>query len=568
MSVFRCENYRQTRENKVKSRTGALTLAALAVASFMSASAVPSHAQLPKPTPLYGFQQEPTDVIEPSGPLAQGRDGNLYGTGVNRGANTRGGVFRITPSGRETLLVSFPNSFTEGSCLGLTLGMDGNFYGTCFGGGAHNFGLFYRVTPAGVLTDLYDFTVNGVGIQGAPVLGADGNFYGSTSAGFYRITPAGVYKNLFTLNGSIGDSLPSVLNAGSDGNFYGTIATASGVGNQGGVFRLTSAGAFNLIYGFDSSSPVGSGPSLGVTMGSDGKLYGTTGAGGANSNGTIYTMTTAGGAATALHNINNITEGANGTGGNGEDSENLLFQASNGNFYGANFGGGSGNQGGLYELTSKDVFSGFLFLPATNTTIGTNPGGPLMQHTNGTIFGINDSNGPNEADGVFFSLNIGASPFIRLVMPVYTGTEATQVGILGQGFKSTSVVKFGGTIATTKTLSGTTFILATVPAGALTGKVTVTTGSATLSTLAVFKVTPVAASFTPASGVVGTTVTITGTGLKQATKVTFNKIAAATFTVKSDTQITAMVPAGATTGKIVVTTTGGTATSAKAFTVN
>jgi uncharacterized protein (TIGR03437 family) len=89
-----------------------------------------------------------------------------------------------------------------------------------------------------------------------------------------------------------------------------------------------------------------------------------------------------------------------------------------------------------------------------------------------------------------------------------------------------------------------------------------------LSTLAVFKVTPVAASFTPASGVVGTTVTITGTGLKQATKVTFNKIAAATFTVKSDTQITAMVPAGATTGMIVVTTTGGTATSAKAFTVN
>ncbi|HVR22601.1 MAG TPA: choice-of-anchor tandem repeat GloVer-containing protein, partial [Candidatus Polarisedimenticolia bacterium] len=162
----------------MKSCTGALTLAALAVASFISASAVPSHAQLPTPTPLYGFQQEPTDVIEPSGPIAQGRDGNLYGTGVNRGANTRGGVFKITPSGTERLLVSFPNSFTEGSCLGLTLGMDGNFYGTCFGGGAHNFGLFYRVTPAGVLTDLYDFTVNGVGIQGAPVLGADGNFYG------------------------------------------------------------------------------------------------------------------------------------------------------------------------------------------------------------------------------------------------------------------------------------------------------------------------------------------------------------------------------------------------------
>ena len=98
----------------------------------------------------------------------------------------------------------------------------------------------------------------------------------------------------------------------------------------------------------------------------------------------IYTMTTAGGAATALHNINNITEGANGTGGNGEDSENLLFQASNGNFYGANFGGGSGNQGGLYELTSKDVFSGFLFLPASNTTHLTSSRSIIIRRGEGT----------------------------------------------------------------------------------------------------------------------------------------------------------------------------------------
>jgi uncharacterized repeat protein (TIGR03803 family) len=566
MSLFDCETYRETyRETKVKSRTAAFALAVLAIVSFATGSAVPSQAQLPTPTPLYGFQQEPTDVIEPTGPMAQGRDGNIYGVGVNRGANNKGGVFKITPAGKEQLLVSFPSTFAEGSCLGLTLGMDGNFYGTCFGGGANNFGLFYRVTPAGVLTDLYDFTEVGVLVQGAPVLGADGNFYGATSANFYRITPAGVYENLYTP--SSGNANPSVLSAGSDGNFYGTIADANGFGNQGGVFKLTPSGAFEVIYGFDSTSDVGSGPSIGVTMGSDGKLYGTTGAGGTNSNGVIYSMTTAGGAVTDLHDINNITEGANNTGGGGVDSENLLLQATNGNFYGANSGGGSGNQGGLYELTSTDVFSGFLFLTATNTTLGDNPYSPLMQHTNGTVFGTTVGNGPSGADGVFFSLNIGASPFVSLVTPKPAGKEGSQVGILGQGFTSASVVKFGGTAVETKSLSGSTFILATVPAGALTGQVTVTTGSKTLSTVAVYKVTPVLTSFSPASGIVGASVTITGTGLQQATKVTFDGIAAK-FTVTSDAQITATVPTGASTGKIVVTTKGGSATSATVFTVN
>jgi hypothetical protein len=108
-------------------------------------------------------------------------------------------------------------------------------------------------------------------------------------------------------------------------------------------------------------------------------------------------------------------------------------------------------------------------------------------------------------------------------------------------------VKFGSTTATTKVLTGSTFILATVPAGALTGSVTVTTGTSTLTSNQTFKVKPTLKTFSPASGLVGTVVTITGAGLKQAPKGTFNGTSAS-FTVKSDTQITAMVPAGSTTG--------------------
>lgn len=88
-----------------------------------------------------------------------------------------------------------------------------------------------------------------------------------------------------------------------------------------------------------------------------------------------------------------------------------------------------------------------------------------------------------------------------------------------------------------------------------------------LTTPQKFKVTPTFTSFTPPSGPVGTSVSIVGTAFTQGTKVTFNG-KSASFTVDSDERITATVPTGATTGNIVVTTKGGTATSATKFTVN
>ena len=130
------------------------------------------------------------------------------------------------------------------------------------------------------------------------------------------------------------------------------------------------------------------------------------------------------------------------------------------------------------------------------------------------------------------------------------------------------MVKFGGTQATAFTRQGTTFISATVPPGALTGLVTVKTGATTLTSNNKFRVTPTFPSFSPTSGSVGTPVVLTGTGLTQTTKVTFGGVTATTVTVNSDTQVTANVPTGAVTGKIVITTKGGSVKSATNFTVN
>jgi uncharacterized repeat protein (TIGR03803 family) len=241
------------RRTKMKPRTAAFALTVLTLLALFAGVAISAQAQIPQPTVLHTFQNAPTDAASPYGAIAQGRDGNLYGTGVAAGPNHTGGVFKITPSGVETLLVSFPSNWT--SCNGLTLGMDGTFYGTRTQSGTLSKGLIYRVTPAGVLTDLHNFRCSAgdcYPYEAPPVLGPDGNFYGSTGNpnyggnSIYRITAAGVYKNLYTMSG--GNRSP--LAFGSDGNIYGTVADAAGFGNVGGVFRITTGGTFKILFRF------------------------------------------------------------------------------------------------------------------------------------------------------------------------------------------------------------------------------------------------------------------------------------------------------------------------------
>ena len=78
---------------------------------------------------------------------------------------------------------------------------------------------------------------------------------------------------------------------------------------------------------------------------------------------------------------------------------------------------------------------------------------------------------------------------------------------------------------------------------------------------------PQIASFSPTSGLDGTEVTINGVGLKQTSQVTFGGVKATTFAVESDKQVKAIIPNGAKTGKIVITTPSGTATSGTSFSV-
>jgi cytochrome c peroxidase/uncharacterized membrane protein YeaQ/YmgE (transglycosylase-associated protein family) len=164
-------------------------------------------------------------------------------------------------------------------------------------------------------------------------------------------------------------------------------------------------------------------------------------------------------------------------------------------------------------------------------------------------------------DIIAFLEGISFSPFA----PTF-GPAGTSVTITGTAFTGATAVSFNGVAsAFTEGPAGT--ITTTVPAGATTGPITVTTpSSGPLVTTTRFTVTPAITSFAPATGPVGTGVTITGTTFTGATAVSFGG-RAATFTVSNSGTVTTTVPFGATTGTITVTTLDGTATSAGTFTV-
>jgi hypothetical protein len=165
---------------------------------------------------------------------------------------------------------------------------------------------------------------------------------------------------------------------------------------------------------------------------------------------------------------------------------------------------------------------------------------------------------------------IGVSAFTMVAITALAPAKAligAKVTITGSGFTDVSSVSFNGTNATSYAVVSATKITAFVPTGTTTGTVSVDTANGTATSTKIFTLLPKIDSFTPSSGPTTTSVTIHGSGFSGATAVRFNGKAAATFSVDSDTQITATVAAGTTTGKVTVVTPAGTATSGTPFTV-
>jgi predicted extracellular nuclease len=173
---------------------------------------------------------------------------------------------------------------------------------------------------------------------------------------------------------------------------------------------------------------------------------------------------------------------------------------------------------------------------------------------------------PTDHDPSIVRLSIGTqiiTPTLSSFTPT-SGPAGTTVNIAGSGFTAASSVRFNGTPAVSYVVNSDTSITAIVPLGATSGPISVVApgGTATSATnfSFVFTPAPTITSFAPSNAPIGTSLVITGTNFTGATSVTINGLVAV-FVVNSNTQITATVPSGATTGSITVTTPGGTAAS-------
>ena len=432
---------------------------------------------------LYDFGQNADDPVNPSysGILAQGRDENLYGTVAFGGVFQAGAMIKVAPAGKLTIPYNFDGRVGVAPFGGLTLATDGNFYGTCGAGGKAFLGTIFKITPDGKPTLLYEFTGkdDGASPYAPPIQAADGNLYGTTEIGgtghagtVYRITPSGTFTTLYSFDNTHGAQPIGPLLQADDGNFYGT-TVSGGPANAGTVFKITPTGKLTMLHEFDGTD--GFDPSSLLVQGRDGSLYGTAYSGGAQGTGTIFKINRQG-KFSVLYNFNGSSDGGNPYAG--------LVSGSDGNFYGVNsYNGNPANQGTIFRITPRGSFS---VLHTFDGKTGATPEATLFQHTNGALYGDATFGGAFN-DGTFYGMAAGLRPFVRLVSK--SGKAGKKIQILGQKFKGTTSVAFNGTSATYQVVSDT-LLVATVPAGATSGPVAVTTPTRVLISNEAFQVIP------------------------------------------------------------------------------
>lgn len=437
--------------------------------------------------------------------LIQGFDGNLYGTTSGGGSYTScrtsgcGTLFGVTTSGNITKVFGF--NFTNGASPqgGLIEVANGTFFGTTSAGslgGTGGGGSVFELTSTGKLVTIHAFCSQANCSDGdAPDSGliraTNGYFYGTTCNGgtsnsgtIYRISPAGTFTVLHSFNGLDGSCPYGPLIQASNGKLYGA-ASGGGANQFGTLFTLTLDGTLTLLHTFNGPPSDGSFPQGGMAQASDGNLYGTTLLGGDcpaatyGGCGTIFRLTPSG----AITTVYNFCLGGDPC-ADGEGPGDGLVVGSDNNLYGSTgFGGTVSNAGTIFSFALNGTLTTLHSFDNTYTD-GKYPLTTLLQGTDGKFYGTAEEGGA-KGKGTLFSLDMGLAPFVAAHPS--SGKVGVKISILGGGLTGATVVNFNGTPAAFTVLSDTQ-ISATVPAGATSGALTVTTPTESLTSNVAFQV--------------------------------------------------------------------------------
>jgi uncharacterized repeat protein (TIGR03803 family) len=358
-------------------------------------------------TVLYTFTGG-NDGAQPNG-VSLGWKGNLYGTTSDGGASGAGVVFKVDTLGHETVLYTFTGGDDGGSSdAGVTLDRYGNLFGTADGGGTAGLGVAFKVDQSGHETVLHTFTRGPEGDQpysAGVILDPDGNLYGTTSfngaggqGAVYKLDPSGNASVVYAFPGPHRGHYPynAGVILGSDGNLYGT-TFYGGKHGVGTVYQLDRNGHESVLYTFDTFTATGfSQPTWGVTRDAAGNFYGTTFIGQADV-GYGYGVVYKVDTAGHASVLHNFTGGADG----GDPYGGVILDAQR-NSYGTASEGGESNNGVVFKIAPSGHET--VLYSFTGGADGASPYGSLLRDAAGNLYGTTFAGGTSGA-GVVFKIN-------------------------------------------------------------------------------------------------------------------------------------------------------------------
>ena len=400
---------------KLACATQVLMLAALSAPLFIGSQPALAATE----TVLYSFTGANGDGYYPAAAVVMDSAGNLYGTTVYGGANGDGTVFKLSPSGVETILHSFTGTNGDGSDPygGLIMDSAENLYGVTVFGGKNNAGTVFRISPNGKEKILYTFgnkKSDGASPNAALVMDSAGNLYGTTFGGggtycslgcgtVFKLSPSRKETILYRFGNTNNDGVwPSAsLFMDSAGDLYGT-TSKGGANGDGTIFELSPSGSETILYSFTGVNGDGANPVAGLIMDSEGNFYGTTSNGGDSicddGCGTVFKFSQSG-AETILYSFT-------GRDHFGASPEAGLVMDSVGNLYGTTLNGGSDycseiGCGTVFRLSSNGGAESTLHRFTGTTGDGSNPSAGLIMDDAGNLYGTTQGGGATGYGSVF-----------------------------------------------------------------------------------------------------------------------------------------------------------------------